>query len=831
MLLNAWLSKFKQFHASWYPRRRSRRRSSRNRFRTYVPEMQQLEVRTLPSTVPFAPLSLVIDYTESASDPAIRTDGSMTLTSLAANDDGSTPFTSLGFTINLGGTDFTGFHLNNNGNVTFNGVLSAYTPFAITNATTAILAPFFADVDTRGGGGLASYGFTQIQGRDAVIMNWDDVGYFNRKINKLNDFQLVIIDRSDIAAGAFDFEYNYEAIEWEAGDFSGGSNGLGGNSARVGFSDGSGYWAEFIGSGVNGALLDAGTNGLIGRSFGSAVDGRYRFQVRNGEFLNQLSLDDNSIGENAIIGTAVGTFQSNDPESDNTYTYTLPSGVNDNDSFTIVGNELRLNTGLDYEQKTSYTVYVQATNQENFGLTGTITIQVNDQDDTPSDLSLSGNSVAENSSVGTVVGTLTGTDPNPGATLTYSLVSGTGSTDNDSFSIVGDELRTNAAVDFESQSSYSIRVRVTDETDLTYEEVFTINVTDVQETPSDIVLSQNSVPENSASGTTVGSLTTTDPDTGESFTYSLVTGTGDTDNGVFTIVGNQLKTAAVFNFETKSSYSIRIRTTDSANQTYEEVFTINVTNVQETPTDISLSNDTQIENAAHVIIGSFVTMDDDTGESFTYTIRPGGDGNQFAISGSTLRVGGTGLDFEAGATRSVTIRSTDQDGLFYDETFTIHVSDINEAPVLAAGFFPQLPDWWRFSETNPGETVTNLIASVTPNPLITDQDAGALKGFAVIDATNSKGNWEYSTDGGTTWSSLADTSTTNARLLNENARIRFVPSSRKFKGEVSLTIVAWDQTSGVNGGTADATVRGGMSAFSLNSTEVKQRILKKRPRI
>jgi len=149
--------------------------------------------------------------------------------------------------------------------------------------------------------------------------------------------------------------------------------------------------------------------------------------------------------------------------------------------------------------------------------------------------------------------------------------------------------------------------------------------------------------------------------------------------------------------------------------------------------------------------------------------------------------------------------------------------------VLAAGYFPQLPEWWRLSETNTGESVANLITSVSPNTLITDQDAGSLKGFAVIDATNLNGTWEYSTDGGTSWSSLADTSTTNARLLNENAKIRFVPSSRKFKGEVSLTIVAWDQTSGTNGGTSDASVRGGTTAFSLNSTQVKQRIQKKRP--
>lgn len=832
MLLKTWLSKFKQFHAGWYPRRSGRRRGAWDRFRSSVSEIQQLEVRTLPSSIQYAPLSLVTDYTESVSDPAIRTDGSMSITSLAATDDGSTGFVPFGFTINMGGDGLTGFYLNNNGNITFASSLSTYTPFGISNATLAMLAPFFADVDTRGGAGLAGYGFTQIQGRDAVIINWHDVGYFNRKINKLNDFQIALIDRSDIASGDFDFEFNYEKILWETGDFSGGSNGLGGNSARVGFVEAAaGNWTEFIGSGSSGSLLDSGANNLSGHNYNSVVNGRYRFQVRNGLIQTPLSIDSSSVGENSEIGTTIGTFLAADLESNNVYTYSLSSGQGDNNLFSIDGNELLLGTSLDYEQQSSYTIYVQAVNQNNVGFMRSITVNVNDEGDAPTDISLSANSVVENSSTGTVIGTLSGTDPSPTSTLTYSLVSGTGSTDNGAFTIVGDELRTNSAVDYESQPSYSIRVRVTDETSLTYEKVFTINVSGLNEAPTEISLSQNSVTENSASGTTIGTLSTTDPDAGESFSYSLVSGTGDTDNGVFTIIENQLKTAAVFNFETKSSYSIRIRSTDSGNLTYEKVFSISVANANEIPTNITLSNDIQIENAAYVIIGSFVTTDDDIGNTSTYTIQPGGDGSQFTISGSTLRVGATGLDFEAGATRSVTIRSTDQGGLFYDKTFTIHVSDINEAPVLAAGYFPQLPDWWRFSETNPGNSVSNLINSVSPNTWISDPDAGALKGFAVIDAANSRGTWEYSTDNGTTWNSLADSSTTNARLLNGNAKIRFNPSSSKIKGEISLTVVAWDQTTGVNGNTADVTVRGGMTAFSLNSTQVKQNILKKQPQI
>src|SRR5204863_10037583 len=114
--------------------------------------------------------------------------------------------------------------------------------------------------------------------------------------------------------------------------------------------------------------------------------------------------------------------------------------------------------------------------------------------------------------------------------------------------------------------------------------------------PTDVSLSNSSVDENQPSGTTVGTLSTTDPDLGDTHTYALVSGTGDTDNGSFTITGDTLTTNAVFDFETKSSYSIRVQTTDGGSLTFEKVFTISVNNVNEAPTDISLSNNDIDEN-------------------------------------------------------------------------------------------------------------------------------------------------------------------------------------------------------------------------------------------
>ncbi|NVJ47468.1 MAG: Ig-like domain-containing protein, partial [Cytophagia bacterium] len=96
--------------------------------------------------------------------------------------------------------------------------------------------------------------------------------------------------------------------------------------------------------------------------------------------------------------------------------------------------------------------------------------------------------------------------------------------------------------------------------------------------PTDISISTSSIQENNAVGAEIGIFATTDADAGDSFTYSLVSGTGDADNSSFTIGGGKLLAAEVFDFETKDSYSIRVKTEDSFGGNYEEALTISITN-------------------------------------------------------------------------------------------------------------------------------------------------------------------------------------------------------------------------------------------------------------
>lgn len=228
----------------------------------------------------------------------IRTNPGFRAESLEANDDGSTPLIPIGWNLNFFGRIRSAAFVNNNGNITFDAAMPDFTPFGLHGVSREIIAPFFADVDTRGrGSALVTYGRDTVNGRRAFGVNYVDVGYFNIHTDKLNRFQLVLIEREDTGRGNFDIEFNYERISWETGDASGGRAGLGGVSASVGWSNGSGLPGtsfELPGSLVPGSFLDNGPYSLsAGRTpgaSGNAPTGRWLFRAREGTIIPALTI-------------------------------------------------------------------------------------------------------------------------------------------------------------------------------------------------------------------------------------------------------------------------------------------------------------------------------------------------------------------------------------------------------------------------------------------------------------------------------------------------------------------------------------------------------------
>jgi hypothetical protein len=359
-----------------------------------------------------------------------------------------------------------------------------------------------------------------------------------------------------------------------------------------------------------------------------------------------------------------------------TYALVAGDGDADNSAFTISGEQLLTAFEADINAQSSYSIRVQVTDAGGLTYEQELTITILEQPVAPSGISLSNSSIAEDAAIGSVIGDLTSTDANAADAHVYTLVSGAGDTDNAAFAIVGEQLVTAAALDFETQETYSIRVRSTDSGGLFFEQVLVISVTNVNEPPTALTISKNSVADLQPSGTVVGTLITSDPDALDTFIYTLSMGAGDDDNGSFQIIDGQLVMAAAVDAAVKDLYSVRVRTEDAGGLAIEQILEILVSEVNTAPTNIAIDNDTISENSPiGTVVGILSTTDANTLDTHVYSLVAGigdDDNAMFTIVGSQLRLA-AGLDFDLQSSLSIRVRSVDPYGLSVEETITITV--------------------------------------------------------------------------------------------------------------------------------------------------------------
>ncbi len=217
---------------------------------------------------------------------AIRGNSGFT-TNLLGNGDDNFKSASVGFNLNFFGQTYQSTYVTNNGNITFGtintiGSSAAWVPSSLRSLNLPMIAPFYADVDTTRTASV-TYGTSIVNDRRAFGVNYVGVGYFDAKSDKLNSFQVVLIERSDTGAGNFDIEFNYGSIKWDIGD----DTNIGRAYASVGYTNGTvgalNSSFELPGSLTMGAFLDNGPFALIRQTRNSGgVLGRLVFAVRNG---------------------------------------------------------------------------------------------------------------------------------------------------------------------------------------------------------------------------------------------------------------------------------------------------------------------------------------------------------------------------------------------------------------------------------------------------------------------------------------------------------------------------------------------------------------------
>ncbi|MBB3979399.1 Ca2+-binding RTX toxin-like protein [Rhizobium azooxidifex] len=281
----------------------------------------------------------------------------------------------------------------------------------------------------------------------------------------------------------------------------------------------------------------------------------------------------------------------------------------------------------------------------------------------PTDLGISATSVKENVATGTTVGTLSATDPE-GSALTYSLSSNPGGY----FKIVGNKLQVAKALDHEAKASHVLTFTATDEDGKSTSSEITVKVTDVNEAPASLSLSATKVRENVAVGTTVGTLSATDPE-GKALTYKLT----DSAGGLFKLSGNKLVTAKAINYEALKSDKVTVAVTDNAGLKTTKTFTISVTDVNEAPTSLSLSSTKIKENVAIGTTVGTLSAKDPEGKALTYKLTDSA-GGLFKISGNKL-VTAKAVDYEKVQKETVTVQVSDGTSKIV-KTFGISVTDV-----------------------------------------------------------------------------------------------------------------------------------------------------------
>eukprot|EP00913_Durusdinium_trenchii_P021281 g19994.t1 len=233
------------------------------------------------------------------------------------NDDGSVQYdisSIFAGGLNFGGQNYTSIYVNTNGSISFANGISQYTPTGITAGSTPMIAPFWADVDTRTDGAPDSSPiYVDLDDVNKVMtITWSQVGYFSTHADVTNSFQLQLYDRGN---GNFDVVFRYQDINWTTGDASGGSGGLGGQPGRAGFTQGNGSaYFELPQAGDQSALLN-----LESTAGNTGVPGLWSFAIRNGNFEGDITFASGSFSDPGLFGVVAdfaGQIGAIDPHGD-----------------------------------------------------------------------------------------------------------------------------------------------------------------------------------------------------------------------------------------------------------------------------------------------------------------------------------------------------------------------------------------------------------------------------------------------------------------------------------------------------------------------------------
>lgn len=468
-----------------------------------------------------------------------------------------------------------------------------------------------------------------------------------------------------------------------------------------------------------------------------------------------INNDTFNVPEGAGNGDVVGNVDASDPEGDS-LTYTITNSPCDN-VFTIDNSgqiTVADNSQLDHETTPSYSCTVEVKDTADNPDTATITINVTDVNEAPT-INDQTFTLDENAPDGSNVNTVAASDPDAddADNLTFAIINQVPEAAfdiNNSSGLI--EVSNSSQLDFETNPTFTVTVRVTDSggpggATLSDEADITISLTDVNEAPTIPGGQTLSVPENSGNGTAVTpTVTASDQDAGDTLTFDVTNAPCnnifDIDNGgtITVIDGSQL------DHEATPSYNCTVEVTDGSLSASATV-TINVTDVNEKPSVTAGQTFSVVGFADNgTVVGTVAASDPDDGDTLSYAITGGNDGNAFRINANNGRLivkNSDALDFETRPTFNLSIRVSDSGSLNDTKTITVNLTEppvyLVMLPLAANNYRPPdepnnacgeahsiapnftynyfLPndatDWYVFQLTNPAN-LTVTLSNFTP---------------------------------------------------------------------------------------------------------------------
>ncbi|GAB5402745.1 MAG: hypothetical protein Aurels2KO_09760 [Aureliella sp.] len=362
-------------------------------------------------------------------------------------------------------------------------------------------------------------------------------------------------------------------------------------------------------------------------------------------------------------------------------------------SVDLVNNRLVLASDIDFEAQPQYELLVRVTDVFDSDLfaEATVNVTVADANDAPV-IAPFGATIAENSEVGTVLGTIKASDQDTTFSNVFVLSIEEGNTgaafalDEETGELT---VATPEPLDFETNQSFLLTVRATDKSDAAVfsERKVTVAVTDVNDAPvvppQTLMASEAALPSFS-----IGFLDYREPDALQSLNWAI---TQQPDGDLFTIHSGgelRLSDAARLNYEATDQYELVVKATDNGTPALstEQTVTIQVTDANDPPQLTTDSIEFSEAAAPGSVIGTISASDEDAGQTLSYAMFAG-DEELFSVEGDTGAItlaDGAQIDFETTSSYEIVVDITDSGSLPQTTraTLALLVTDANDAPVL-----------------------------------------------------------------------------------------------------------------------------------------------------